>query len=171
MARSSQYSHNLQRIDVPSPALDIEDEFPGVLYMKAEGLNDIGKAKNIYTEEYADSDRKRVYLPSELQDGEMVHKLNLIANEGTKVTMTFLIVGDAITRQQLMQRFFNEVRTGIHRYWDDARNRQFDFIVTDEIKVSEEKWHGSQPYVEVQIPMQNLNGKTMQRQMQAQPNS
>lgn len=171
MARSSQYSHNLQRIDVPSPVLDIEDEYPGVLYMKAEGLNDIGKAKNIYTEEYADSDRKRVYLPSELQDGEMVHKLDLIANESTVVTMTFLIVGDAITRQQLMQRFFNEVRTGIHRYWDDARNRQFDFIVTDEIKVSEEKWHGSQPYVEVQIPMQNLNGKTMQRQVQAQSNS
>lgn len=171
MARSSQYSHNLQRIDVPSPVLDIEDEYPGVLYMKAEGLNDIGKAKNIYTEEYADSDRKRVYLPSELQDGEMVHKLDLIANESTVVTMTFLIVGDAITRQQVMQRFFNEVRTGIHRYWDDARNRQFDFIVTDEIKVSEEKWHGSQPYVEVQIPMQNLNGKTMQRQVQAQSNS
>lgn len=164
MARSSQYSHNLQRIDVPSPVLDIEDEYPGVLYMKAEGLNDIGKAKNIYTEEYADSDRKRVYLPSELQDGEMVHKLDLIANESTVVTMTFLIVGDAITRQQLMQRFFNEVRTGIHRYWDDARNLQFDFIVTDEIKVGEEKWHGSQPYVEVQIPMQNLNGKTVLRQ-------
>ena len=164
MAKSSQYSHILQRIDVSSPVLDIEDEFPGVLYMKAEGINDIGKAKNIYTEEYADSDRKRVYLPSELQEGEMVHKLDLIANESTVVTMTFLIVGDADTRQQIMERFFNEVRTGVHRYWDDARNRQFDFIVTDEIKVSEEKWHGSQPYVEVQIPMQNLNGKTVLRQ-------
>lgn len=160
MGRSSQYNHMMQRVDIDQQEFDIEEEFPGVLYMKAEGLNDIGKAKNIYTEEYADSDRKRVYLPSELQDGEMVHKLGLIANEGTKVTMTFLIVGDAVTRQQTMRRFFDEVRTGVHRYWDDARNRQFDFIVTDEIKVSEEKWHGSQPYVEVQIPMQNLNGKT-----------
>lgn len=167
MGRSSQYSHNLQRIDVYTSPFDIEEEFPGVLYKKAEGLNDIGKPKNIYTEEYADSDRKRVFLPGELQDGEMVHKLELIANESTKVTMTFLIVGDAVTRQQIMERFFNEVRTGIHRYWDNARNRQFDFIVTEEIKVGDEKWHGSQPYVEVQIPMQNLNGKTVLRPSQS----
>ena len=162
MGRSSQYNHYMQRIDVASQqVIDIEEEFVGLLYEQAEGLNNIGKPKNVYTEEYADSDRKRVYLPSELQDGEMVHKLSLIANEGTKVTMTFLIVGDAVAREQTMRRFFDEVRTGVHRYWDDARNRQFDFIVTDEIKVSEEKWHGSQPYVEVQIPMQNLNGKTL----------
>lgn len=161
MGRSSQYNHYFQRIDIPGQMeFDVEERFVGVLYSKADGLNDIGKTKNIYTEEYADSDRKRVYLPSVLQDGEMVHKLDLIANEGTTVTMKFLIVGDAETRQQLMQSFFDEVRTGIHRYWDDARNREFDFIVTDEIKVSDEKWHGSQPYVEVVIPMLNLNGKT-----------
>lgn len=164
MGRSSQYTHKIQRVDIYQPEIDIEDRWPGVLYSKAEGMNDIGKTKNIYTEEYADSDRKRVYLPSELQDGEMVHKLGLIANEGTVVTMTFLIVGDAETRQRLMDDFFGEIRTGVHKYWDDARNREFEFIVTDEIKVSEEKWHGSQPYVEVQIPMQNLNGKTSPHQ-------
>lgn len=165
MGRSSEYIHWMQRVDIPNQQeFDVEERFPGVLYSKAEGINDIGKAKNIYVEEYADSDRKRVYLPGALQDGKMVHKLGLIANEGTTVTMTFLIVGDSDARQKTMHDFFDEVRTGIHRYWDTARNREFDFIVTDEIKVSDEKWHGSQPYVEVQIPMQNLNGKTRQRQ-------
>jgi hypothetical protein len=41
---------------------------------------------------------------------------------------------------------------------------EFDFIVTDEIKVSDEKWHGSTPYVEIQVPMQNLNGETREHQ-------
>lgn len=160
MGRSSQYNHYIQRLDargnVTDPQwIDIEEEFPGLLYEKATGLNDIGNTKNIYTEEYADSDRKRVYLP-----GDMDHDVSLIANEGTTINMTFLVVGDALSRQQIIERFESEIRTGIHRYRDDARHREFDFIVQNEIKVSDERWHGTTPYVEIEVPMQNLNGKT-----------
>ena len=154
MAKSSQYTHYMQRVDVTGDnPIDIENDkrFAGLLYMKADGLNDIGKAKNIYTEEYADSDRRRFYLPED----------NNYANESTKVTMHFLIVGDAKSRQQTLDNFLDYVRKGVHRYWDDARNREFDFIVTDEIKVSKEMWHGSNPYIEIAIPMQNLYGKTI----------
>lgn len=151
MGRSSQYNHYMQRVDVNNPqTINIENEFPGLLYMKAEGLYDIGKSKNIYTEEYADSDRRRFYLPDDKN----------YANESTKITMHFLIVGDEKTRQAILQRFLDYVRIGVHRYWDDARKREFDFIVTDEIKVSGEKWHGSNPYIELALPMQNLYGKT-----------
>lgn len=151
MGKSSQYTHYMQRVDIDGQtAYDIETQFPGLLYMKAEGINDIGKSKNIYTEQYADSDTLRYHLPN---DG-------VYTNEATKVTMHFLIVGDASTRQNTYNNFVEYIRTGVHRYWDDARNREFDFIVTDEIKVSSEKWHGSNPYVELAIPMQNLYGKT-----------
>lgn len=151
MARSSQYTHYMQRVDVESqPVYDIEEQFAGLLYMKADGMNNIGKAKNIYTETYADSDRLRVYLPN---DG-------VYTNEATKITMHFLVVGDKDTRQASIRSFETYVREGIHRYWDDARNLEFDFIVQDEIKVSDEKWHGSSPYVEIEVVMQNLNGKT-----------
>lgn len=151
MAKSSQYTHWMQRIDITGQnAIDIEDYFVGLLYMSADGMNDIGKPKNIYTEDYADSDRKRFYLPN---DDEY-------ANEATKITMHFLIVGSAEDRQDTLNRFTEYVRKGVHRYWDDARNLEFDFIVTDEIKVSDERWHGSSPYVEIAVPMQNLNGKT-----------
>ena len=140
----------MQRIDVVGyNIIDIEDEY-GVLYMRAEGMNDIGKSKNVYTEGYADSDRLRAYLPP---DGNYT-------NEATKITMHFLVVGDEASRQATIQDFETYVREGIHRYWDDARNLEFDFIVTDEIKVSDEKWHGSSPYVEIAVPMQNLNGHT-----------
>ena len=140
----------MQRIDVNGyNEIDIEDTFSGLLYMKTDGMNDIGKSKNIYTEGYADSDRLRVYLPS---DGNYT-------NEATKITMHFLIVGDAAQRQSTLKSFSDYVRVGIHRYWDDARNLEFDFIVQDEIKVSDERWHGEIPFVEISVPMQNLNGK------------
>ena len=141
----------MQRTDVVGyNIIDIEEEFDGLLYMRAEGMNDIGKSKNVYTEGYADSDRLRVHLPP---DGNYT-------NDATKITMHFLVVGAAAQRQATIRSFENYVREGIHRYWDDARNLEFDFIVQDEIKVSDEKWHGSSPYVEIEVVMQNLNGKT-----------
>lgn len=152
MAKSSQYTHYMERVDVTDSLgqIDIEEQFSGLLYMRAEGMNDIGKSKNIYTEGYADSDRLRVYLPN---DGNYT-------NEATKITMLFLVVGDEASRQATILDFEAYVKEGIHRYWDTARNLEFDFVVQDEIKVSDEKWHGSSPYVEIQVPMQNLNGKT-----------
>lgn len=152
MGKSSQYTHYMQRVDTTDSLgqIDIEEQFSGLLYMRAEGLNDIGKSKNVYTETYADSDRLRVFLPN---DGDYT-------NEATKITMHFLVVGSASQRQTTIKNFFDYVRVGIHRYWDDARNLEFDFVVQDEIKVSDERWHGSNPYVEIAVVMQNLNGKT-----------
>lgn len=151
MGKSSQYTHYMQRIDINGQSVyDIEEQFDGLLYMRAEGMNDIGKSKNVYTETYADRDRLRVFLPNN----------GTYANEATKITMHFLVVGDAEARQAIITDFYTYVRVGVHRYWDDARYLEFDFIVTDEIKVSDERWHGSSPYVEIQVTMQNLNGKT-----------
>ena len=151
MGRSSQYNHYMQRIDIPGQnVIDIEENFPGLLYENADGINNIGKSKNVYTEEYADSDRKRVYLPEDSN----------YANEGTKVTMKFLVVGPPVERDQIIRNFFDYVRKGVHRYWDTARNREFEFIVTEELKVGDERWHGSQPYTELTVVMQNINGST-----------
>ena len=150
MGKSSQYTHWMQRIDVEGQALDIENVFSGLLYMRADGMNEIGKPKNVYTEGYADSDRLRVYLPSDSN----------YTNEATKITMHFLVVGNESQRQSTIRNFYDYVRVGVHRYWDDARNLEFDFIVQDELKVSDERWYGSSPYVEIAVVMQNLNGKT-----------
>lgn len=163
MGKSSQYNHYMQRVDIANQsAINIEEYsgFSGLLYMKADGMNDVGKAKNIYTETYADSDSLRVSLPKHRYNNINIHSVSDIANEATKITMHFLVVGDAAQRQATIRSFENYVREGIHRYWDDARNLEFDFIVQDEIKVSDEKWHGSSPYVEIAVVMHNLNGKT-----------
>ena len=152
----------MQRIDVTDTAIDIEEDsrFIGLLYMNAEGMNNVGKAKNVYTETYADSKSLRVFLPKHSTLSGLVHSTSDITNEATKITMRFLVVGDASSRQATINNFRDYVREGVHRYWDDARNLVFDFIVTEEFKVSDEKWHGSQPYVEIEVAMQNLDGKT-----------
>lgn len=165
MGKSSQYNHYMRRVNVDGTAIDqtwinIEDVFTGLRYLSAKGLLDIGEAKNIYTETYAESDRVRVYLPKHNSGGLQVHSVSDIANEATEITMTFLVIGEESARMSTINNFENYIREGVHSYYDDARNMEFDFIVTDKIDISDEKWHGSQPYVEMQIKMQNLNGKT-----------
>lgn len=140
--------------------INIEDTFAGLRYLNAKGLLDIGEAKNIYTETYAESDRVRVYLPKHNSGGSQVHSVSDIANEQTEITMTFLVIGSVETRISTIVEFKNYIRTGVHSYYDDARNREFDFIVTGKLEESDEKWHGDVPYIELTVPMKNLNGKT-----------
>lgn len=165
MGKSSQYNHYMRSVNPDGTPtgeswINIEDVFTGLRYLKAEGLLDIGKPKNIYTESYAESDRVRVYLPKHYSGGSQVHSVSDIANEQTEITMTFLVIGNSEDRIGTVIEFENFIRTGTHSYYDDARNREFDFIVTDELKMSEEKWHGGVPYIELAVTMQNLNGKT-----------
>jgi hypothetical protein len=130
---------------VPNTLKDLEKDFPALRYSKAEGINSIGKSR-VYTEKYADSDKLRVYVPEE------------VTNEATKVTFTFYFFGEQ--RQATFDEFNDYICKGVHRYWDTARNKYFDFILEDEIKISDEMWYGDMPYFEVKYTVQNLNGKT-----------
>lgn len=145
--------HYMQKLTPPGIEVlpvDIESKFQGLRYMKAEGMYTIGEAKNVYTEDYAESDTLRYYLPSD----------DAYANKATVINMTFLILGNENQRRNTINAFEDYVRKGVHSYWDNARKRMFAFIVKDEIKESEERWHGTQPYVELTIPMQNIAGHT-----------
>lgn len=145
--------HYMQKLTPPGREffpVDIEYRFPGLRYFKAEGMYDVGESKNIYTEDYAESDKLRYYLP---KDGEY-------ANKATVINMTFLILGTEMQRRNTIDSFVEYVRKGAHSYWDNARKRMFAFIVQGEIKESDEKWYGTQPYVELTIPMQNIEGHT-----------
>lgn len=156
-----EYTHKMQRIDKTGyNVIDIEDEFQGLIYLNAKGMNDVGKAKNIYTETYADSDDLRVYVPESDTVFENGREVDSYTNEATVITMSFAVVGDAYMRQLVIDRFESYLRHGVHLYKDNARNREFRFVVQDEIKVSDEKWHGNTPYIILEVPMQNLNGKT-----------
>lgn len=130
----------------PNTKKDLEVDFYGsIRYSKAEGITTVGKPR-IYTETYSDSDELRVYVPDN------------ITNDATKVVFTLYFFGD--NRHKAYNEFNDYIRNGVHRYWDTARNRYFNFVVADEIKIGEEQWYGSLPYFEVKYTVQNLNGKT-----------
>lgn len=152
------YKFYIQRVEksasgtlsaVESTTKDLEAFYEGLKYSKLTGINDIGKTKNIYTEKYPEGDRVRVYIPE------------LAQYESTTMTLTLYFFGK--DRQTVFADFANEIKTGIHRYWDTARYCYFDFYVDDELKISDESWYKGEPYFKVEVKMKNLYGKCTSR--------
>lgn len=143
---------------------DLETDFNDLVYSKCEGLDTIGAAKNIYEEKYADSDNIRVYMPVKTDEkgntltDEQGNPLFDIKNEPTIIKLTLFFVGaNRITNRDT----FNEyIRNGFHQYWDTARKKTFQFYVTKELPVGEEKWYGSTPYLKCEYTLNNIHGKT-----------
>lgn len=150
---SSVYNFYMQECDSKgtllenSSQIDLEnhEQFVGLKYCRADGLNKIGKPR-IYTESFADSDRLRVHIPESL------------TNEPTTVKFTFYFTGSS--RYDSYDNFIEYVRKGFKRYYDTARNKYLYFFVNSDIAPAEEKWHGSTPYLELQLTVQNIFGKT-----------
>lgn len=130
----------------PNSEKDLETDFKGLVYSKCEGLATIGAAKNIYEEKYADSDTLRVHVPA------------TILNEATTIKLTLFFVGE--NRHTGRDDFNNYVRNGFHKYWDNARKRMFQFYVSKELPIGEEKWNGSTPYLKCEYTLNNIHGKT-----------
>lgn len=125
---------------------NLEVDFEGLLYSKAKGLNDRGKIKNTYSEKYADSDRLRVYFPSEP------------LREATTVTFTFYFTGE--NRYAVFDEFVRYVSGGFRAFWDTKRKKRLVFYVPEAVTVADEKWYGSTPYLSLDLKVQNIFGET-----------
>jgi hypothetical protein len=146
-------------------AISLEDHFEGLKYSKCEGLDTIGAAKNIYEEKYADSDNIRVYMPVKTDENGNTLKddkgntLFDIKNESTIIKLTLFFVGK--NRINTRDTFNGYIRNGFHKYWDTARKKMFQFYVTKELPVGEEKWYGSTPYLKCEYTLNNVTGKAI----------
>ena len=129
-----------------APIKDLESDFEGLLYSKAKGLNDKGKIKNSYSENYADSDRLRVYFPEEP------------TREATTVTFTFIFTGE--NRYAVFDAFVKYVSGGFRAFWDTKRKKRLVFYAPEDVKVAEEKWYGLTPYLSLDLKVQNIFGRT-----------
>lgn len=125
---------------------DLEEDFEGLLYSKAEGLNKKGKVKNVYTEQYADSDRLRVHYPAK------------VTREATAVTFTFYFMGE--NRYKVYDDFYAYLTEGFRAYWDTARKKRLVFYAPNEYKPAEEMWYGGKPYLKLELQVQNIFGET-----------
>lgn len=124
---------------------DLEVDFLGMKYSKCEGLLNKGRRKNIYTEEYSDSDTLRVW------QGETVTR------EATNITFTFVFVGN--DRQSVYESFYEYVKNGVISYYDTARMKEARLVLVDVIEPNDDIYKGSTPYIMGNFKFQNLLGE------------
>lgn len=145
------YKHYMVKVDSSGATIDgavikdLEVDFDGLRYCKAENINTIGKAR-VYTEEYVDSDTLRVYVPDE------------ITNEATTINLTLYFIG--ANRYATYDAFNEYIREGFTKYWDTSRNKEFVFFIEGEITIGDERWYGDKPYLQVTYALRNIKGKT-----------
>ena len=125
---------------------NLEKDFEGLKYAKCVGLDALGKPQNTYSETYSESNGIRVYMPDE------------VTHASTKVTLSLYFFGE--NRRATYDAFNDFIRNGYTKYWDDARNKGFIFVVDQEIKVKEENWYKGMPYIAVDYSLTNIQGKT-----------
>lgn len=126
--------------------INLEKAFDGLKYSAIVGIDNLGAVKNIYTETYADANRVRVSMPEKVQ------------RESTQITLVLYFVGEK--RAEVFKSFCDYICNGRHRYWDTARNKYFDFYISEELTPSDELWYGSTPYFKVDVKMNNIFGQT-----------
>ena len=144
----SEYKFYMKRFgtddDASQVTKDLEVDFSGLRYKEASGLLSKGAPKNIYTEDYSDSDELRYYVPEQ------------ICREATEVSLTFVFIGD--DRNQVYEDFYAYVKEGPVYYWDTARKRRAALLLTEAVEVDDDIYKGN-PYIEVEFQFQNLYGE------------
>lgn len=125
---------------------DLEEDFDGLRYIHCTGIDEIGKAKNIYTETYSDADKVRTFIPNEIKNAE------------TDIELTLCFFGSNC--RDVCDNFTNYIRNGLHRYYDTARKKYFDFYVEDVISPSKENYKVNIPHIEISYKMKNIYGKS-----------
>lgn len=124
---------------------DLEKDFIGLKYCKCVGLEARGERKNVYTENYADSDEIRVWQGKD------------VTREATEIVFTFYFLGDS--RQSIIDSFYEYIKNGIISYWDTKRYKKAYMIFKDKFTISEDMFVGSTPYKKVDVTFQNLWGE------------
>lgn len=148
----AKYNFYMQKADIngqPSGSVkNIQEDFPGLKYILCDGLSDIGEVKNIYTEEYAESDGLRVYHPSD--------RGFTVAHAATDVELVVAFTGD--DRRDVYESFVSFIESGRTLYWDNARNRQVLLLFNASSEPEEDTLKGGDKYIKVSFKFKNVWG-------------
>lgn len=132
--------------DASVPVMDLENDFPGLVYIEAKGLSSKGAPKNVYFETYAESDETRVHIPEK------------ICRESTEIKMTFGFGGS--DRRGVFDAFYDYVKHGKIKYWDSARKRMSMMVLDRTVEPSDDILKGNNPYILAEFTFRNLFGQT-----------
>lgn len=137
----------MQEISLPDnkPIKDLEADFPGLVYMYCKGLSAKGKVRT-YTENYADANGARVYIPP------------IPTVDTTDIELSLLFKGN--NRRDVFDSFYEYIKGKKLRFWDTVRNRRVEMYLSDKVDLSEDKLYGGTPYIQVSFKFINMNGLT-----------
>ena len=126
--------------------VSLEDYFSGMKYISCEGLSTKGKIKNIYTENFAEVEDLRVYMPE------------TVVRENTDIEFVFGFEKE--NRRDTFDSFVDWVSGYKIKYWDTARNRELEMVLIDKVEVDDDILIGSSPFITVNFKFKNLKGST-----------
>ena len=126
--------------------VSLEDYFSGMKYISCEGLSTKGKIKNIYTENFAEVEDLRVYMPE------------TVVRENTDIEFVFGFEKE--NRRDTFDSFVDWVSGYKIKYWDTVRNRELEMVLIDKVEVDEDILIGSSPFITVNFKFKNLKGST-----------
>lgn len=128
----------------PARNLEKDDDFVGLKYSKATGIDALGKPR-IYVEKFPTEEKESIYIPED------------VTYESTTITFTFFFLGE--NRRQSLKKFLDFCSYKRIKYWDTARLQAVYVYVNNSITNTEEQWHGSTPYLSLTMQATNVYGK------------
>lgn len=148
----AEYKFYIQRADASEngvgPAIDLEEYFRGLKYRSCDGLETVGKVKNLETESYAEADGSRVWHPSDESVGATC--------ESTTVILNLVFVGKE--RRTTLDLFRELAYSGRLLYWDTARLKKACLVLRDEQTAEKDTLKGLE-YVDVKFKFVNVWGR------------
>lgn len=135
--------------DSAHAAISIEDD--GVTrYQYCKGLENMGKVRNAYLEEYPERDGARSFHPSDTDDFK-------VRRETTAVELSLVLIGPS--RRDSFHRWQERFHASRVLYWDTARHRLAFLMLQEAIEVEEDVIK-DQGYIIVHFKFTNLWGRT-----------
>lgn len=128
---------------------DLEASFPGVHYVRMEGLETQGQVKNVYTETFPGEDGDLVYHPADINEKAKYAT--------TKLSLTVVVDGE--NRRGELRRLKDLLTSGRFYWWDTARKLKAYCILTDEQTISQDTIKGVK-FIETTFTLKNLWGRT-----------
>lgn len=124
------YKFYIQGVDKDGTVLgqpvSLEEQIPGLKYVKCAGIESVGAPKNIYTEDYPEADGLRVYHPSDSG--------NAVTRKETSVALTLAFVdeGGADHRASYWS-FMDLVAHSRVYFWDTCRKKKMLLMLNKEV--------------------------------------
>lgn len=133
--------------DEYTPVEDIEKKY-NCKYKQFKSFFFNGEVKNVYTEDYAEQNGVRIWLPG---CEERTYK---------SYDCTLELLFDKATCQKDVRELYNHINGQPLEYHDTFRNRYVKLLCTKQPSIAQEILYGERPYILVSFVFSNVDGRT-----------